>query len=107
MSTELLLAAYLVAVGLAVAGVATHFYQSVWRQPAILRFDGSTTAGMFGHLVMSFVCGPYIMLRMGAMTEKDGTVSAANLLVGAAVALGWAFITGLLFVGAYVAAMGI
>lgn len=106
MGTELTLAVFLMAVGLSIAGAGTHFYQGMFKEQAILRFDGAHVMGMFGHLLMSFVCGPYIMLRLGWNQETSGTISLTNVLVGSAVAFGWAFITGLLFVGIYVAALG-
>ncbi|WP_224702767.1 DUF6949 family protein [Devosia aquimaris] len=103
MTTELLLAAFLIGVGLCIAGAATHLYQ--WRagQPAVLRYDGETFLGSLGNLAMSFVCGPYIMLQIGWRHEDNGTLSMTSALVSAIVAFGWAFITGLLFLGAYVA----
>lgn len=103
MTRELLLAAFIMAVGLCVAGAGTHLYQGVARQQAMLRFDGRTFAGTLGHLFMSFVCGPYIMLQLGWRNEGDGTVSTASVLFSALVAFGWAFVTGLLFMSAYVA----
>ncbi len=100
---ELLLAAFLIGVGLCIAGAATHLYQ--WRagQQAMLRYDGKTFLGSMGNLAMSFVCGPYIMLQIGWRHEDNGTLSMTSALVSAIVAFGWAFITGLLFMGAYVA----
>jgi hypothetical protein len=103
MSKELLLAAYLIAVGLCVAGAGTHLYQWLSRQEATLRFDGATVMHMVGNLVMSFVCGPYIMLQLGWRQEPDGTLSVGPALIAALVAFGWAFLTGLLLVGTYVA----
>lgn len=103
MSRELLLAAFLIAVGLCVAGAGTHLYQWLARQQAMLRYDGRTFLASMGNLAMSFVCGPYIMLQMGWQHEDDGTISMSSALLAALVAFGWAFVTGLLFVGAYVA----
>lgn len=103
MSKELLLAAFLIGVGLCLSGAGTHFYQWRTKQQAMLRLDGKTTLGAFGHLVMSFVCGPYIMLQVGWRQEKDGTLSMTSVLISAVVAFGWAFITGLLFLSLYVA----
>lgn len=103
MTRELLLAAFLIGVGLCVAGAGTHLYQWVARQQAILRYDGATFLASLGNLAVSFVCGPYIMLQMGWQHEDTGTISMSSALVSALVAFGWAFITGLLFVGAYVA----
>ena len=40
MSFELLLAGFIMVVGLAIAGTGTHFYQWVIGQQAMLRFDG-------------------------------------------------------------------
>ena len=89
------------AVGLAVAGTGTHLYQ--WRagEQAILRYDGKTYFHSLGHLLMSFVCGPYILLQMGWKQENDGTLSVGSALVSALVAFGWSFITGLLFMAGY------
>ena len=73
------------------------------KQQAMLRFDGKTFVHTLGHLVMSFVCGPIIMLQMGWRSEKDGTISIGSALLSAFIAFGWSFITGLLFLGAYFA----
>lgn len=103
MTKELLLAAFLIGVGLCMAGAGTHLYQWLSRQQAILRYDGKTFVSGLGHLAMSLICGPYIMLQLGWQHEDDGTISMTSALVSAVVAFGWAFITGLLFMGAYVA----
>jgi hypothetical protein len=102
MLRELLLATFIMGVGLCIAGAGTHLYQWLARQQALLRYDGPTVMHMLGNLVMSFVCGPYIMLKLGMQIE-DGARSMTGLLIAAFVAFGWAFLTGLLFVGAYVA----
>jgi hypothetical protein len=102
MITQVMLAGFIMAVGIAIAGAGTHLYQMMVRQPALLRYDGKTLVHTFGHLAMSFFCGPYIMLQMGWRQEKDGTLSISSALISAFVAFGWAFITGLLVVGTYV-----
>jgi hypothetical protein len=101
MTWELLLAAYLIGVGLCIAGAGTHLYQWLARQKAMLRYDGQSFAAAMGNLAMSFVCGPYIMLQMGWQHEEGGAISATSALVAAVVAFSWAFVTGLLFVGLY------
>jgi hypothetical protein len=98
---ELMLAGFIMAVGLAIAGAGTYLYQWLLRQPAMLRYDGQTFLHSLGHLAMSFFCGPFIMLQMGWKEERDGTLSLTSALISAFVAFGWAFITGLLFVGGY------
>jgi hypothetical protein len=103
MSFELLLAGYIMAVGLAISGASTYLYQWAFKTQAILRFDGKTFFHTVAHLVMSFVCGPIIMLQMGWRSEKDGTISLGSALLSAFIAFGWSFITGLLFLGAYFA----
>ena len=103
MSFELLLAGFIMAVGLAIAGTGTYFYQWIIGQQAMLRYDGRTWLHMIGNLVMSFVCGPYIMLQMGWKQEDDGTLSLGSVLLSAIVAFGWSFVTGLFFIGFYVA----
>ena len=105
MAFELLLAAFIMAVGLAMAGAGTYFYQWLAGEQAMLRFDGKTWLGTMGHLVMSFICGPFIMLQLGWRQEDDGTLSLGSVLVSALVAFGWSFITGLFFLGAYLALM--
>ncbi|MHB1102029.1 MAG: DUF6949 family protein [Devosia sp.] len=106
MVTELMLAAFLMAVGLAIAGAGTHLYQWLSNRQAALRYDGKTLIHTFGHLAVSFVCGPYIMLQLGWHQEKGGALSVSSALISAVVAFGWAFITGLLMVGAYLAVLG-
>lgn len=103
MVTELMLSGFLVAVGLAVAGAGTHLYQMLSKQQAMLRYDGKTMLHMFGNLMMSFLCGPYIMLQLGWHQERGGTLSVSSALISAVVAFGWSFITGLMIVGTYVA----
>jgi cytochrome c biogenesis protein CcdA len=103
MAREVLLAAFIIAVGLCVAGAGTHFYQWRLRQQAMLRYDGSTMIASMGHLVMSFFCGPYIMLQMGWSPDNGNTVNTGSALLSALVAFGWAFITGLMIMGTYVA----
>ncbi len=101
--TMLLLSALIMGVGLCVAGAGTHLYQWISSERAMLRYDGRNFVGAMGNLVMSFVCGPYIMLHLGWTHEDDGTLSLSSALIAAMVAFGWAFITGLLFLGVYVA----
>ena len=103
MTKELLLAAFLIGVGLCIAGAGTHLYQWIARQQAMLRYDGETFINSMGNLAMSFICGPYIMLQMGWQQEDSSALSMTSALVSALVAFGWAFITGLLFMGIYVA----
>ena len=102
MTKELLTAAFCIGTGLCIAGAGTHLYQWLAKQQAMLRYDGKTFLNSMGNLVMSFVCGPYIMLQMGWQQEKGGTLSMTSALVSAVVAFSWAFLTGLLFLGAYV-----
>jgi hypothetical protein len=43
------------------------------------------------------------MLQLGWQQERSGAISLVSVLVGSLVAFGWAFITGLLFMAAYLA----
>jgi hypothetical protein len=103
---EFILVGFIMAVGLCMAGAGTHLYQAIWREQAMLRFDGKTYFHTLGHLAMSFVCGPYIMLQLGWRQEGPGTISLTSVLLSALVAFGWAFITGLMFLGIYFAVQG-
>jgi cytochrome c biogenesis protein CcdA len=103
MTHELFVAAFIMSVGLCIAGAGTHLYQAVLHEQAMLRYDGKTYLRSMGHVAMSFVCGPYIMLQLGWRQESDGTLSVGSVLLSALVAFGWSFITGLLFLGAYFA----
>ncbi len=106
MAYELLLAGFIMAVGLAMAGTGTYFYQWAIGEPAMLRYDGKTFLHTLGHLLMSFICGPFIMLQLGWKQQDDGTLSMGSVLVSALVAFGWSFITGLLLMGIYLAFFG-
>ncbi len=101
MMTELVLAGFIMAVGLSIAGAGTHLYQGFAKQQAMLRYDGKTFVAALGHLAVSFICGPYIMLQMGWRQEDDGTLSLGSALISALVAFGWSFITGLIVMGTY------
>ena len=103
---QFMVAAYIMAVGLCIAGAGTHLYQGLLKQQAMLRYDGKTYVSSLGHVAMSFLCGPYIMLQLGWRHEPDGTISMGSALLAALVAFGWAFLTGLLFLGAYFAITG-
>ncbi len=106
MLRELLLAAFLTSVGIAIAGTGTHLYQALRKEQAMLRYDGKTLLGAFGNLAVSFFCGPYIMLQLGWQREQGGTLSISMALVSAFVAFGWAFITGLIVIGTWFALVG-
>ncbi|UJW86453.1 DUF6949 family protein [Devosia sp. SL43] len=105
MTKELLAAAFCIGVGLCIAGAGTHLYQWLSKQQAMLRYDGQSFLGAMGNLAISFICGPYIMLQMGWRHEEDGTISMTSALVSAIVGFSWAFVTGLMIAGAYVAAI--
>jgi len=106
MQFELALTLFIMGVGLSIAGAGTHLYQGIVREKAMLRYDGRNYLGTVGHLVMSFVCGPYIMLQLGWQTEDGGTVPVSSMLLASFVSFGWAFISGLLFLGLYFAIVG-
>lgn len=107
MTFEFVLALFVIGVGISVAGAGTHFYQLVSGEKAMLRFDGESIFSMFGHLIMSFVCGPYIMIMMGLQKPSEGeSAKISQALLAAFVAFGWSFITGLLFLGIYFAVIG-
>jgi len=100
---QLVLAFFIIGTGLSVAGMGTHLYQGLSRQPASLGWEGANPIEGIGRLAMSFVCGPYILLQMGFRPHAGGAVSAVNVLLAAIIAFGWSFITGLMIVGTYVA----
>lgn len=106
MLRELLLAAWIMAVGLAIAGSGTHLYQWLAGAQAMLRYDGRTYLHSLGNLAISFICGPYIMLQMGWQHDRAGTLKVSSALLSSFVGFGWAFLTGLLFVGTFFAALG-
>lgn len=103
MSRELLVAVMLISAGICVSGAGTHLYQWITSKQAELRYDGQTFFQVAGNLIISFFCGPYIMLQLGWRHEEDGSIPMTSALVSAAVAFGWAFITGLMFVGTFIA----
>ena len=50
---ELLLAGFIMAVGLAIAGTVSSYYQWIFDTPAALRYEGKTYVHALGHLVVS------------------------------------------------------
>jgi Family of unknown function (DUF6949) len=106
MSQDFMLAMFIIAVGLSAAGAGTHFYQMVFKQEAMLRFDGRNYLGTLGHLFMSFLCGPYIMLLLGWRREETAGPSMSSALLSSFIAFGWSFITGLMLLGVYLAGTG-
>lgn len=100
---ELVVAGFIMSVGLCLSAMGTYLYQWRTNQAATLRYDGRTLLHCFGNLFMSFACGPYIVLQMGWQQERDGTLKLHMALMSAFLAFGWAFLTGLLFIGAYLA----
>jgi len=106
MAFEFFLALFIMAVGLSFAGSATHLYQGISRQVAYLRFDGESFVASLGHLFMSFICGPFIMMKLGWSSRDNGSVSMGSLLLGSMVGFGWGFINGLLLLGLYFAILG-
>lgn len=107
MAIEFLIALYIVAVGLAVSGVGTYCYQLVFKQDAMLRFDGASYLGSLGHLAMSFMCGPMIMLQMGWRSEGQSSLSMSSVLLSSFIAFGWSFITGLLALSVFLSVIGV
>jgi hypothetical protein len=106
MLRELVLAGFIMSVGLCMAAMGTYLFQWLTNQQAMLRYDGKTYLHMIGNIVVSFVCGPFIMLQMGWEQERGGTLSLSMALVSAFVSFGWAFITGLLVIGGYFTIIG-
>lgn len=107
MGSDFMLAMFVIAVGLSFAGAVTHFYQMLWRQPAMLRFDGATYVGTLGHLLVSFLGGPYIMLQLGFQPREQGQGNLVNALLAAFISFGWSFLTGLLVLGLFLATSGL
>lgn len=101
--SELVLALFIIGVGLSVAGMGTHLYQGISRQAAALRWDGRSALESIWNLFVSFVCGPYIMLRMGLEHEKGKAPSTVSVLLASVISFGWSFVTGLMILGTYVA----
>ncbi len=96
------------AVGISFGGAATYLYQGLSGQVAMLRFDGRSYLASLGNLAMSFLCGPFILMKLGWQGQQNGggSLSVANLLIGSLVGFGWGFINGLLLLGAYFAVVG-
>lgn len=106
-ANEFLISLYIIAVGMAFAGGATYFYQWVWKQEAVLRFDGANVFGTAAHLMMSFVCGPFIMLNMGWRRDSAGGLHMSQALLSAFIAFGWSFIIGLFVLYTYIGVLGL
>lgn len=102
MVTQFILALYLIGIGLSVAGTGTHLYQQVARKVAEFRVEGRNALESFANLLVMFICGPYLMLRMGLRANASGRISSIDVVLAATIAFGWSFVTGLMIVGTYV-----
>lgn len=100
--TPLILALFLVAIGMSVAGTGTHLYQQIARKVAEFRVDGRNAIESLLNLFVVFICGPYMMLRLGWRADASGRTSTVNVLLAAFIAFSWSFVTGLMVVGTYV-----
>lgn len=99
---QLGLAFFIIGVGMSVAGMGTHLYQGLSRQPAGFRFSGQTPVESVFNLFVTFICGPYIMLAMGWKPDTQGKVSLVNGLLGSFIAFGWSFMTGMMILTTYI-----
>ncbi|WP_127143210.1 DUF6949 family protein [Pelagibacterium montanilacus] len=102
---DLVLSMFIIGVGLCVAGMGTHLYQGVARQTAVFRWHGETGIEAVLNLFVSFVCGPYLMLRLGFSSDESNRISTTSALLASFIAFGWSFFTGLMILGTYVGIM--
>ncbi len=100
--SELVLALFIIGIGLCSAGTLTHLYQGLSRETAGIRVSGTSAARSLVNLTVTFFCGPYIMLRLGWQGSGTGEVSVVNVLLAAFIAFAWSFVTGLMILGTYV-----
>jgi hypothetical protein len=100
--THLILALFLIAVGMSVAGTGTHLYQQIARKVAEFRVEGANALDSLINLFVMFICGPYMMLRLGLRADASGKSSTINVLLAAVIAFGWSFVTGMMVVGTYI-----
>lgn len=102
---QLVLALFMIAIGLCTAGTLTHLYQGLSRETAGMRVSGATATQSLLNVVVTFFCGPYIMLRMGWQSGDVGDFPIVNVLLSAFIAFAWSFVTGLMILGTYVGIM--
>lgn len=100
--SQLTLAFFLIGFGLCTAGVATHLYQWLSRQTAEFRIYGRTMLEGLGNLFVTFICGPYLLLKLGLRTDTKGQVSPVNALLSAFLAFTWSFVTGMMLLTTYI-----
>lgn len=101
--SQLVLALFIIGFGLCTAGMLTHLYQGLSRETAGMRVYGATAARSFVNIVVTFFCGPYIMLRLGWQSGEASDFPIVNVLLAAFIAFAWSFVTGLMILGSYVA----
>lgn len=93
----------MIGIGLCTAGMLTHLYQGLSHETAGMRVYGATATRSLVNMVVTFFCGPYIMLRLGWQSAEGGDFPVVNLLLAAFIAFAWSFVTGLMILGTYVA----
>ena len=107
MAIELLAAFVIVATGTAFSGASTYLYQWLSRQEAQLQYGGENVLGAIGNLLLSFVCGPFIMLGLGWRRDSAGGLHLGQAFLSAFIAFGWSFFVGLIVLWFYMGVMGI
>lgn len=103
--SQLVLAAFIIAIGMSVAGMGTHLYQGLSRQIAGFRISGETVWEGIANLFVTFICGPYILIRNGFQADRGGRLFSIDAFLAAFIAFAWSFVTGLMLLGTYVAAL--
>jgi hypothetical protein len=99
---ELVLAAFFVGFGMASAATLTHLVQAVSGQTLGFGLGRGGVVRRLSSLMVTAICGPYVLLQVGRLAEREGQLSVGPALVLALVAFGWAFISGLMLLAALI-----
>ena len=101
---EFLAFSFCAAIGFAMAGTVSSFYQLVTAQPADFLVTRSTVAGNVIAVLLTMFGGPFIVTRKIFDGVRGRTLAALPAALGLVVVGMWSVFAGILFLGLFIPA---
>ncbi|MYZ47832.1 DUF6949 family protein [Propylenella binzhouense] len=95
---------FCMAMGFALAGAVSSFYQLVTSEPANFRIGANSVFGNLTAVVISIFGGPFIVARLVLRGLRTREMSVAPVLVGLVVSAMWSTCAGIFFLSVLLSA---